>query len=227
MEERERRRRILELVARVATFAPGSLSGDQRSQAVADATTLSGWDVQSLGLVFAAFHIEIHRVVEGLLKGTPALPLIGHVAHGWDAAGPTITQRDGRLQAGWSRVSAMPLLGEFNYYVWIASVRKQRCPFGRCPMCEVVFVQPDRGRLRRYCSERCKAKGIPSAAKRTEYVKQRRQRRRKEDIDTTRRVLRAWMKAEHYARLQKEFPRKSRRELLYLMKRARERGKEK
>jgi len=99
-------------------------------------------------------------------------------------------------------------------------IRERPFPFGMCAVCSTVFVQPHRGKRRRYCSGSCKAKGIPSATKRTEYAREYRHRKREAEILRTRRVLRAWPKQEQFAELRKQFPTKPHRELLYLLRRA-------
>jgi hypothetical protein len=58
----------------------------------------------------------------------------------------------------------------------LEALRQQPFPFGVC-LCGTVFVHPPIGKRRRFCSERCKARGIPSAAKRAEYARNLRQRR--------------------------------------------------
>ena len=94
-------------------------------------------------------------------------------------------------------------------------------PFGKCAVCGQVFVQARRGKPRRYCSSSCRAKGMPSAAKRTEYMRTQRQRQRKRDLDKAQRIIRkASSEQKQLELLGKEFPQKSRRQLLHLLKRA-------
>lgn len=228
MQLQQRYQRILELVAKLATLDPkesrrsdevvaeyAALIGSD-SPADADVGEMGGVDLLS-GL--ATFHLEVRRIVQGLLSGTEQSLLGEYLLR--PIPGPTVSEVGGRLRPGWQRTSGIPLLGEFLHYVWGAAVRRQRCPFGRCPVCGVVFVQPQRGKPRRYCSQRCKAKGVPSASKRTQYVREYRRQKREQEIQTARRVLRAWPKHEQFAQLEKQFPTKPRRELLYLIKKAR------
>ncbi len=100
-------------------------------------------------------------------------------------------------------------------------LRRRPFPFGQCVVCTKVFIQPRKGKPRRYCSTPCKAKGIPSAAKQTEYARTWRHNKRAQEIETTRRILLAWPEPEqHVERVKQEFLRKSRRQVLYLVKRA-------
>lgn len=105
-------------------------------------------------------------------------------------------------------------------------IRQTPFPFGQCAVCRKVFVLPKKGKPKRYCSPSCKAKGVPSAAKRTEYTRMQRHKRRHEEILTTRRILRVWPKDEQWEMLQKAFPRKSRRQLLFLLRQAQQKQKE-
>jgi hypothetical protein len=103
-------------------------------------------------------------------------------------------------------------------------LRHRPFPFARCPVCKQVFTHAGRGKPRKYCSESCKAKGIPSAAKRTEYQSMRRQRRRDEQLKLARRALRqARSQQEQIESLSKTFPQKSRRALVQLLNKARQR----
>jgi hypothetical protein len=95
------------------------------------------------------------------------------------------------------------------------------CPFGRCPQCENIFVQPGRGKPRRYCSDRCKAKGIPSASKRTFYARGYRRRRRQKETTIARRVIQASPKAAQFSQLRKALPRKKRGQIRWLLRVAR------
>ena len=92
-------------------------------------------------------------------------------------------------------------------------------PFGRCQVCHKVFVHAPRGKPRKYCSENCKAKGIPAAANRTAYTSAYRKRKQGREQEITRGVLQT-LPEEALERLGKEFPKKSRRQLQSLVKRA-------
>lgn len=93
-------------------------------------------------------------------------------------------------------------------------------PFGRCPICNQVFFRPRRGKPRRFCSEKCKIRGIPFAARRGEYVRGRRQRIREGEIAIALEVVNTSSKTERFRRLQKRLKRKSRPQLLYLLRQA-------
>ena len=100
-------------------------------------------------------------------------------------------------------------------------LRSSPFPFGQCRFCPKVFLQSRKGKPRKYCSATCKQKGIPSAATRTADIRERRREHRRREIEQTRQILQRWPEERGYwPRLQKEFPRKSRRELLYLSKQA-------
>ncbi|MBI3245886.1 MAG: hypothetical protein HYZ50_05205 [Deltaproteobacteria bacterium] len=97
-----------------------------------------------------------------------------------------------------------------------------RCAFSQCGK---VFVQPGRGKPRRYCSESCKAKGIPSAAKRTEYKRKQRQQARERELRLARSVMQQTDSEQERLRLlseafRKQGIKKNRRQLLFLLKRA-------
>lgn len=100
--------------------------------------------------------------------------------------------------------------------------RQQPFPFGQCRVCDRIFVQARRGKERRYCSDRCKARGVPSAPKRTEYTRIHRQRKRAKEVAEACHVIGPVRRDAQYARLERRFPKKSRPALLYLLKRARE-----
>ncbi len=95
-------------------------------------------------------------------------------------------------------------------------------PFGQCRVCKRIFVQMGRGKPQKYCSTPCRAKGLPSAIKRTEYVRVYRAKKREQDITVTCKILQTYPPQEHVRRLEEEFPRKSRRQLVYLIKQAKQ-----
>jgi hypothetical protein len=160
-----------------------------------------------LWFLFKGLHRDARRIVFHALAGLyvifpTAFALVYHLENG---------SLVGRLEGP---VFASGVLG-------LLDIRDRHTfPFGRCARCGNVFVQPRRGRARRYCSERCKATGIPSAAKRTEYARTYRRRKRTKEIDVTKRILRQWPRDQQYAQLQKQFPTKSRREVVYLIRQA-------
>jgi hypothetical protein len=101
-------------------------------------------------------------------------------------------------------------------------LRKWPFPFGMCPVCDHVFAQAGRGKPRQYCSNRCKAKGIPSYARRSAYQSERRQRRRNEKLQLARDVIRQTQSEQGQLKeLSKELPQKSRRALMQLLNKAR------
>lgn len=109
----------------------------------------------------------------------------------------------------------------------IPTLQRKPFPFRRCRMCPKVMVQAERGKPRFYCSEACRSKGIPFAAKRTEYSRERRHQKRREDIATVQRILQAWPEGDYWNALHKMFPGKSRMALVRLVNKAKEvsRGK--
>jgi hypothetical protein len=99
--------------------------------------------------------------------------------------------------------------------------RPRRCPLWACEGCGRVIVQPTRGRTVRFCGGSCKARGIPSASRRSEYVAQHRRRRRQHDLDSAVAAITGVAPAAQYAALRRTF-RKPRRALLHLLRLARE-----
>jgi hypothetical protein len=93
-------------------------------------------------------------------------------------------------------------------------------PLRRCRICKKVMVQAVRGKPKQYCSEVCRSKGIPFAAKRTEHVRERRREKRQEEIENVRRILQAWPEGEQWKMIHKVFPDKSRRALVQLVNKA-------
>lgn len=124
-----------------------------------------------------------------------------------------VYQLDGRALANVDRPEA-PLFRP----TLLELLKERPFPFRRCPVCESVFVLERRGKPRRFCSTRCKAKGIPSAANRAQYAKGYRKQKRAEEIEVTKRTMAGRTRTERYAELRKRFPGKSRRQLRYLIK---------
>ncbi|MGH9428027.1 MAG: Scr1 family TA system antitoxin-like transcriptional regulator [Terriglobia bacterium] len=88
-------------------------------------------------------------------------------------------------------------------------------------------MQPGRGKPRRYCSASCKAKGVPSAARRKEYKLRWQRKKRAEEVRRAQQAMRKTLdEHELMAALGKEFPKKSRRQLFHLLKRAQRKRKE-
>jgi len=107
------------------------------------------------------------------------------------------------------------------YPLLIETLQHEPFPFGRCARCRRVFVQPGRGKPRRYCSESCKVRGIPSASKRTEYKRLQRQRAREREIATAQRIIRKVSSAQKQLELLgKEFPQKTPRQRRRLLEKA-------
>jgi hypothetical protein len=110
--------------------------------------------------------------------------------------------------------------------VWrflIPLLRQWPFPFGMCPVCDHVFAQAGRGKPRQYCSDRCKAKGIPSYARRSAYQSERRQRRRDEKWQLARDAIREGQsEQEQIESLSKALPElKSRRACVQLLNKVR------
>jgi hypothetical protein len=116
---------------------------------------------------------------------------------------------------------------EWATQFWTLLQSSRPSPIRRCLKCNAIIEQPvrgQRGQPRKYCSTRCRAKGIPSAAKRTEYVREYRRRKAKKDILQMQQILlQVSNPLDLTSRLEKEFPKKSRRQLNYMIKAARTR----
>jgi hypothetical protein len=152
------------------------------------------------------FHGQARNLILGLVAGASVL------------LPPTQTRSVARLKGR----RLVETKAELDIWSPLLDLLRQRpFPFGRCKResCGRVFFQAGRGKPRSFCSERCKAKGIPSAAKRTEYARTRRRRKRQREIEVAKNVLRGAPKEERFARLQRAFPQKTRQQLLYLRKR--------
>jgi hypothetical protein len=91
-----------------------------------------------------------------------------------------------------------------------------RAPLGACRSCRRVIAVRSRGRRATYCSDACKALGIPSRVRRYEYVKRYRHRLRQRDIEEARHATARLNKSVRYAALKKAFPFKPRKALLWL-----------
>jgi hypothetical protein len=103
--------------------------------------------------------------------------------------------------------------------------RPRRCPLWTCEICGAVIPQPARGRLARFCSGRCKSRGIPSASRRALYVANHRRRRREEDLARARQATKGLAKDQQYRALQGTFPGRPRKALLHLLRTVRENEK--
>lgn len=163
-----------------------------------------------LGFLVEGLRRDVHEIVNELL--------VGNEVEVPDAYRPVMRLK-GRVV---TYSDQQPIIFPATTVGLMDLVRARPFPFGRCAVCGFVFVQPSRGRTRRYCSERCKAKGIASHAKRTEYARVSRHRRRAREFDIARRVVQDWPKEQHFFRLQNRFRTKSRRELLYLLRKVRQ-----
>jgi hypothetical protein len=107
---------------------------------------------------------------------------------------------------------------EYLQQLFYSLLRHRPFPFGRCQVCHKVFVQSRRGRIQKYCSAVCSAKGVPAAAKRTDYTNTYRRIKRERELAAARRVLKTLPEVT-LERLGEEFPKKSRRQLKALVKR--------
>src|SRR5262249_12726640 len=85
--------------------------------------------------------------------------------------------------------------------------------------CVDAFRAPENGD-----SQRCKAKGVPSAANHNEYARRSRERQRGAEIAKAREILANSPRSERMTRLQQAFPRKLRRQHLYLLRKTMEGG---
>jgi hypothetical protein len=101
-----------------------------------------------------------------------------------------------------------------------ATTSARRFPFATCceRKCHRVFVAAKRGRPQKYCSATCKARGIPSSAKRAEYVKNYRDRERDKLVRRVQSITRGCKKSARYERLKRDFPGRPRKSLLYLLR---------
>jgi hypothetical protein len=76
-------------------------------------------------------------------------------------------------------------------------------PFVLCATCPIVFAQlVGRGKPRKYCSERCRARG-PWASKRAEWARKRRRKARRKEIKMARRAVRGKHRTEWQGALAK------------------------
>jgi hypothetical protein len=95
--------------------------------------------------------------------------------------------------------------------------------FGVCglPSCRKIFARRVRGRPQKYCSAACKARGVPSAKKRSAYVSAYRTKKRHEDVRRVYDLIkRCKNRAERYALLRRTFPGRPAKSLLYVMRQA-------
>ena len=158
------------------------------------------------------------KIILRLLEGRPASVDRQHL--------PRLTFRlHGRSVEEVSEVSTTE---DGLYALLLRIIRQDPFPFGQCPICRTVFVQLGKGKPRRYCTESCRTKGVPSAVKKTEYMRGYRQKHREREIEKVKRTIRAFPNGieEQLAQLEKTFPRKSRRQRLYLLKQAQRKRKE-
>ena len=157
--------------------------------------------------------MEFAPIVRGLLRGEPVRLL--NPQHYLPCGVLQLPEYNVTVTLGEPKLHAH--LGQ----AFLSLIQQRPFPFVLCRVCGNVFVQTGRGKRPRYCSSRCRARGIPSAAHRAAYLRSYRRKKRGGEARIARRIMRAWPKADHYAQLEKQFPRKSRRELLYILKLAR------
>ncbi len=99
--------------------------------------------------------------------------------------------------------------------------RPRRIPLWACDQCGAVIPQRARGRPARFCSLRCKTRGIPSAKRRSEYVAAHRQRRREGDLAIAGDAIRDVPVPRQYLALKGALPSRPRKALLHLLRVAR------
>lgn len=117
--------------------------------------------------VLGRMHLEARRLIYRLLK-EPGLE-IDEPWYWWQGEALRLSVRHGWYERHrWLRDPFVPrLLYEIH--------REKRVPpFGLCRYCDRVFVQPQRGRPRQYCSKSCAEKGMPCRQQRTEQRQARR-----------------------------------------------------
>ena len=91
-------------------------------------------------------------------------------------------------------------------------------PFGLCAQCDRPYVQKALGKLRRYCSTRCKAAGIPSAAKARLYAREYRQRRMARDVEIATKATQGAPEDQWYKLVARCLPKRRRAEHLRIIK---------
>jgi hypothetical protein len=91
---------------------------------------------------------------------------------------------------------------------------------GVCPVCATAFIRQRMGHPQKYCGPQCRAKGIPSAAKRTTYTRNQRRKVKERESRIVREILdKTPGEAERIGLLIAAFPRKSLQQQRNLVKR--------
>lgn len=180
--------------------------GFARSESITAATAEE--QQHSLWLLLKVTHAQVRRCLVGLLAGeTVELPFAAQPI-GWVWNRQLMEESKPKDEA------------EQVFAIFLQVLRQKPFPFGRCEVCHKVFSQAAKGQPRRYCSVQCKWKGIPSAATKATYVQLWRRQRQEQEVKKVAEILLHVSLAHLWEALHQEFPRKSRRELLSLMKRA-------
>lgn len=162
----------------------------------------------------------LYELLAGLLPNV-ALPVAKEVRIGERVKGPI--GLEARLTLKGPRRLTPELVGTRTDSLALAMLddlfrRPRRCPLWACEICGSVITQPARGRLVRFCSGRCKSKGVPSASRRAQYVADHRRRRRGEDLARARSATTGVAKNEQYEALRQAFPGRPRKGLLHLLR---------
>jgi hypothetical protein len=97
--------------------------------------------------------------------------------------------------------------------------------FGICRLakCRRIFARRRRGRPQKYCSVACKARGVPSAKKRSTYVTAYRARRREEDLRRVCDLIKQCRPEDLYTHLRRTFPGRGAKSIVYVMRQAEKR----
>src|SRR5215813_4642173 len=162
------------------------------------------------------FHRHAVEVIRGLLAGyekhIAVVEVIGKLAPNRRLKETILPPQEDLPHSVLAGDYKLPVYAKFLHVL-----RRHPFPFGRRERkgCGKFFVQPVRGKPRRYCSTACRLQSSPAVARHTAYVQELRQKRRKTEIAITQAILRQWSDQKEYLReLGKQFSQKSRRQLL-------------
>jgi len=132
-------------------------------------------------------------------------------------------QDDGSIVA---TVHAQDYLTDLFWLRFLPLLQLKPCPFVLCDQCSNPFVRADKGPTPKYCSKSCKDKSIPFASRRADYMRERRQTERAQQLRLARDAIRQdKIEQEQRELLSKALPQKSRRALVQLLNEARRRQK--
>jgi len=186
-----------------------------------------GEDLPSL---LASLHHTAHQLITPLFVGAP-VEVPTNVIFEWTLDLKTGTLQKRRLSANeWAaqylldtrqevRFGAVALEDRFFFELVDFIEHSKRFPFAWCIVCHNYFLRPERGRRPLFCSIRCKGKGVPSAARRTEYMRDYRHQKRAEELHLARLILRKRKtEVEQVVELGTQLPHKSRRALVQLLR---------